>query len=103
MAGRGAAESLADHIASLRRYAFALTGSRLEAEDLVQETLTRAIAGIGSFRRSGNLRAWLVAIMHNAFSSAMRRSQLAERRQDRPDSKRRERRSGQQDRQSERA
>ena len=75
---RDLAEQLSDHIAGLRRYAFALTGSRLEAEDLVQETLTRAIAGAGSFRRNGNLRAWLFSIMHNAFISAMRRRQLAE-------------------------
>ena len=81
MADRDLAERLSDHIAGLRRYAFALTGSRLEAEDLVQETLARAIAGAGSFRRSGNLRAWLFSIMHNAFISAMRRRQLAERAQ----------------------
>ena len=82
MADRQVAEGLAAHVASLRRYAFALTGSRLEAEDLVQETLTRAIAGAGSFRKGGNLRAWLFSIMHNAFISALRRKQLIERPQD---------------------
>lgn len=67
-------DSLTEHTAGLRRYALALTGgSRQEAEDLVQETLTRAIAAAGSFRRGGSLRAWLFSIMHNAFVSGVRR------------------------------
>ena len=65
-------------MAALRRYAFALTASRLEAEDLVQETLMRAIAGARSFQRGGNLRAWLFSIMHNAFVSTMRRRRQVE-------------------------
>jgi DNA-directed RNA polymerase specialized sigma24 family protein len=44
------------HVAGLRRYALALTGSRFEAEDLVQETLTRAVTAAPRFRRGGNLR-----------------------------------------------
>lgn len=72
MSERPASETLAEHVASLRRYAFALTASRHEAEDLVQETLTRAIAAAGSWRRSGSLRAWLFSIMHNAFVTGLR-------------------------------
>jgi RNA polymerase sigma factor (sigma-70 family) len=65
-------DELAEHIASLRRYAFALTGGQQEAEDLVQDTLVRAIAAARSFRVGGNLRAWLFSIMHNAFVSGIR-------------------------------
>ena len=65
-------EDLPEQIADLRRYALALTGSRFEAEDLVQETLTRAIAAAPSFRKGGNLRGWLFSIMHNAFVSGLR-------------------------------
>lgn len=72
-------EDLPAHVAGLRRYALALTGSRVEAEDLVQETLTRAIAAAGSFREGGNLRGWLFTIMHNAFVSGVRARRAAER------------------------
>jgi RNA polymerase sigma factor (sigma-70 family) len=65
-------EELTLHIAGLRRYAIALTGNRHEAEDLLQETLTRAIAAAGSYRATGSLRAWLFSIMHNAFVSGLR-------------------------------
>jgi RNA polymerase sigma-70 factor (ECF subfamily) len=71
-------EDLPDHVAGLRRYALALTGSRYEAEDLVQETLTRAIGAAGGFRKGGNLRGWLFSIMHNAFISGVRSRRAAE-------------------------
>lgn len=72
MTNQALIDSLAEHVAGLRRYAFALLGSRQEAEDLVQETLARAIAAAGSFRQTGSLRAWLFSIMHNAFISGVR-------------------------------
>jgi RNA polymerase sigma-70 factor (ECF subfamily) len=71
-------EELPHHVASLRRYALALTGSRYEAEDLVQETLTRAIGAAHGFRKGGNLRGWLFSIMHNAFISSVRSRRAAE-------------------------
>ena len=72
MTSQGVGERLAEQIAGLRRYAFALTGGRQEAEDLVQDTLVRALAAASSFRTGGNLRAWLFSIMHNAFISDVR-------------------------------
>jgi RNA polymerase sigma-70 factor (ECF subfamily) len=71
-------DDLPEHIAGLRRYALALTGSRYEAEDLVQETLARAIAAAQSFRNGGNLRSWRLSIMHNAFVSNLRARRAAE-------------------------
>jgi RNA polymerase sigma-70 factor (ECF subfamily) len=80
MTEQAVSDQLLRHVGGLRRYAFALTGGQQEAEDLVQDTLLRAIAAAGSFRRGGNLRAWLFSIMHNAFISGVRRRapQLAE-------------------------
>jgi RNA polymerase sigma-70 factor (ECF subfamily) len=72
-------EDLPAHVAGLRRYALALTGSGWEAEDLVQETLARAIAAAASFRKDGNLRGWLFSIMHNAFVSSVRAKRVIER------------------------
>ena len=63
----------------MRPYALALTGSRFEAEDLVQETLTRAVAAAPRFRMGANLRGWLFTIMHNAFISGVRARRAAER------------------------
>jgi RNA polymerase sigma-70 factor (ECF subfamily) len=71
-------EDLPAHVAGLRRYALALTGSGWEAEDLVQETLARAIAAAASFRKDGNLRGWLFSIMHNAFVSSVRAKRVVE-------------------------
>jgi RNA polymerase sigma-70 factor (ECF subfamily) len=73
MMNRAVVDQLTEHVAGLRRYAFALTGGQQEAEDLVQDTLVRAIAAARSFRTGGNLRAWLFSIMHNAFISGTRR------------------------------
>ena len=74
MTSQAVIDQLAEHTAGLRRYAFALTGSQQEAEDLVQDTLVRAIAaGAERFAAGGNLRAWLFSIMHNAFVSGVRR------------------------------
>ena len=73
MTSRPVIDQLAEHTAGLRRYALALTGGQQEAEDLVQETLVRAIAAARSFRTGGNLRPWLFSIMHNAFISGVRK------------------------------
>lgn len=53
-------------IPRLRRYARALTGDATRADDLVQDTLERALAKF-TLWRSGNLRAWMFTIMHNLF------------------------------------
>lgn len=53
-------------IPRLRRYARALTCDSSRADDLVQDTLERALSRF-SLWRPGNLRAWLFTIMHNIF------------------------------------
>jgi RNA polymerase sigma factor (sigma-70 family) len=57
----------------LRRYARSLTRDESQAEDLVQDTLVRAYERRGSFRSSGNLRGWLLSILHNTFIDNRRR------------------------------
>jgi RNA polymerase sigma-70 factor (ECF subfamily) len=63
----------------LRRYARSLARDEHLAEDLVQETLVRAYEGRGSFR-SGNLRGWLLSILHNTFLDGRRRHMAEARR-----------------------
>lgn len=58
---------LAEHIPKLRRYAVALLRDRVRADDLVQDTLERALRKFSLFRRGSDLRAWLFTIMHNLY------------------------------------
>ena len=55
------------HIPRLRRYARALTGDGARADDLVQDTLERALTKFHLWRADSDLRAWMFAIMHNVF------------------------------------
>lgn len=59
-------------LGALRRYARSLVRDAGEAEDLVHDALVRAYERRGSFRRDGNLRAWLLSILHNGFVDRMR-------------------------------
>ena len=54
-----------EHIPRLRRYARALLRYVTRADDLVQDTLERALTKYALFRRGTDLRAWLFTIMHN--------------------------------------
>jgi len=67
---RGA--SLIEHIPRLRRYARALTGERSRADDLVQDTLERAMVKFHLWQPGSDLRAWLFTIMHNVFLNQLR-------------------------------
>lgn len=60
-------------IPALRRYAYALLRDRDRADDLVQDTLERALTHRASRRDDGDLRAWLFAIQRNLYISAHRR------------------------------
>jgi RNA polymerase sigma-70 factor (ECF subfamily) len=70
-------QSLRDQIVAkvpeLRAYAVSLTGSIDHADDLVQETLLRALANIHSFEPGTNLPAWLFTILRNQFRSQYRK------------------------------
>ncbi|RMG58975.1 MAG: sigma-70 family RNA polymerase sigma factor [Gammaproteobacteria bacterium] len=60
-------------IPHLRRYARGLLLDRELADDLVQETLLRALAREQRWRPGSDLRAWLFTLMHNLFVSDYRR------------------------------
>ena len=59
----------------LLRVARRYTGNRADAEDLVQETMTKAYAGFHRFADGTNVRAWLFRIMTNAWVSSFRKAQ----------------------------
>lgn len=63
------------HLDTLYRVALRLTGDAASAEDLVQETMLRALRGWGTFRPGSNARAWLVTILRNQFVSGWRSRQ----------------------------
>ena len=58
----------------LRAFAISLSGNVDRADDLVQDTLLRAMANIGSFQPGTNMMAWLVTILRNQFRSEYRAS-----------------------------
>jgi RNA polymerase sigma-70 factor (ECF subfamily) len=58
---------------ALRRYGLALTRDPADAEELVHETLVRALEKRGSFRHGRPLRPWLLSILHNIFIDGTRR------------------------------
>ena len=63
---------LIEHLPRLRRYARALTGDVARADDLVQDTLERALAKLDLWQPGSDLRAWLFTLMHNLFINQLR-------------------------------
>jgi len=66
------ASLLEPQIPALRRYAWALLRDHEGADDLVQDTLERAISRWSQRRREGDLRAWLFTIQRNLFLNGVR-------------------------------
>ena len=52
---------------SLYNHAFWLVRNEAEAEDLVQEALTKALRAFDSFKPSTNFKAWIFRILRNTF------------------------------------
>ena len=67
-----------DHLDGLRRYAMSLTRDLDAADDLVHDTLVKAYDKRRTFRADGDLRRWLLAILHNAFVNDLRRLRVAD-------------------------
>lgn len=61
------------HLDQVYSLALRLTRSRTEAEDLVQETYLRAFRHFDRYNPGTNCRAWLFAILRNAFVNRLRR------------------------------
>ena len=63
---------LTDALPRLRVYALSLTRDRERAENLVQQTSLKALAGRESFRPGTNFGAWIFRIQRNEFISQLR-------------------------------
>src|ERR1700716_1918153 len=66
-------EAMLGVVPSLRAFAMSLCGSVDRADDLVQETLLRALTNIDSFEPGTNMSAWLFTILRNLFRSEYRK------------------------------
>jgi RNA polymerase sigma-70 factor (ECF subfamily) len=67
-------DAIIAEIPRLRRYARALTGRPEVADDLVQDTLERALDNWRFWQLGRELRPWLFSIMHNLHVDTQRRS-----------------------------
>ncbi len=68
---------LVEHLPHLRAYARLLSRDWALADDLVQETVLRALCNIDKFVPGTNLKAWLSTILRNQFYNELRfRSRL---------------------------
>src|SRR5438128_11659940 len=61
-----------EHYAALYRYAFRLTGSAGDAEDLTQETFCKAQLKLDQLRDASRAKAWLFSILRNAYLHRIR-------------------------------
>jgi len=71
-------DAIIAEIPRLRRYARALTGRADVADDLVQDTLERALDKWHFWQRERDLRPWLFSIMHNLHVDGRRRESRVE-------------------------
>ncbi len=58
---------------NLRAFAMSLCGNASTANDLVQETMLKALANQGKFAEGTNARAWLFTILRNTYFTNFRR------------------------------
>jgi RNA polymerase sigma-70 factor (ECF subfamily) len=66
-------DAIEQTIPPLRRFAHSLTRNPADADDLLQDTLERALARGHQFEEGTNLKAWLFTIMRNRFYTECRR------------------------------
>ncbi len=62
----------------LRAFAISLARNRDRADDLVQETVVRALAASARFQPGTNLKAWMFTILRNAFYTEFRKGSLVQ-------------------------
>lgn len=64
---------LIELLPSLRAFARSLAHNTAQADDLVQDTLVKALANVERFEPGTNLRAWLFTILRNHYYSQLRK------------------------------
>lgn len=69
------AQLVAEHHQAAYRYAYRLTGSVHDAEDLTQQVFLVAQQKLGDLRKIENAKAWLFAILRNCFLKSVQRRQ----------------------------
>src|ERR1700749_4217747 len=69
------ADALVAHLPALRRYAVALTGNQALADDLVQDSIERALRQSSQLRELPRMAPWLRRILHNLYIDEIRRRQ----------------------------
>lgn len=62
-----------EHSEFLYRFAYRLSGSSADAEDLVQQAFMSAHTSLDQLREPDKARAWLVAVVRNAYRKSIRR------------------------------
>jgi RNA polymerase sigma-70 factor (ECF subfamily) len=67
-------QAIIEEIPRLRRYARALLRDRDAADDLVQDSLERALSRIDNWTTGESPRRWLFTIMHHLFVDRLRRA-----------------------------
>ncbi|MBI3706413.1 MAG: sigma-70 family RNA polymerase sigma factor, partial [Proteobacteria bacterium] len=67
---------LVQALPSLRAFARFLTGRREQADDLVNETILRALSAKDQFQPGTNLKAWLFTILRNQHINEFRRRRM---------------------------
>ncbi len=65
---------LIELLPSLRAFARSLAHNPAQADDLVQDTLVKALANVERFEPGTNLRAWLFTILRNHYYSQLRKA-----------------------------
>jgi RNA polymerase sigma-70 factor, ECF subfamily len=76
-------DELSAHLPGLRARALKLCQNRSEAQDLVQDTIERALRFESRYRPGTNLRAWLQQVLFSVFVTRCRRSRRERRALDR--------------------
>ncbi len=75
--------ALADLLPELRAFARFLAGTKTEADDLVQEALTRTLQNIDELAEVADLRPWCFAVLRNVFHEQLRSKRREEARRQR--------------------
>lgn len=69
-------EQVLPHLDALYRFARHLSGNSIESEDLVQETMLRALRAWERLEADSNVRAWLMTILRHQFFNESRRGRI---------------------------